>query len=221
MRARLLSLAPAVFLLVLGLVFLMALAGSITAAASGQERASLTGPASETPGTPDATDTPNATSVADTPTIPLPVGTSVPTATACAIQYTDVCLGNPFYIYVRCLSCQGIVGGYTSSPPCVSGAPCFLPSNNVTRGQLAKFVSNAAGYDDTIPPEQQSFTDVPHSSPFWLYVERAHAHGVIGGYTSSPPCPGGAPCFLPSRNVTRGQISKFISIAFFPDCVMP
>src|SRR5207302_6453136 len=113
----------------------------------------------------------------------------------------------------RCLACRGIVSGYSSSPPCAV-APCFLPGNPVTRGQAAKFVSNAAGYTDSIPSTRQTVTDVAYGSPFWLYVERTYLHGVISGYTTSPPCPAGqVPCLLPTNNVTRGQTAKFVSQA--------
>src|SRR5207302_6785278 len=119
-------------------------------------------------------------------------------------QYTDVQPNDPFYPYVRCLTCRTIVSGYSTAPPCAV-APCFLPGNNVTRGQIAKFVANAAGYTDVIPSTQQTFTDVPYSNSFWLYIERAFAHGVLGGYGTNPPCTTGVPCFLPVNNVTRGQ----------------
>ena len=97
-----------------------------------------------------------------------------------------------------------------TSPPCAGGTPCFNGGANVTRGQVAKIVANAAGFSDAIPSTQQTFTDVPPSNPFWLYIERWPAgHGVISGYTTSPPCPAGqAPCFLPVNNVTRGQMAK-------------
>ena len=46
-----------------------------------------------------------------------------------------------------------------------TGEPCpglyFRPAATVTRGQTAKFVANAAGYADSIPPGQQTFVDVP------------------------------------------------------------
>ena len=116
---------------------------------------------------------------------------------------------------------HGVISGYSSSPPCTTGVPCFLPGNPVTRGQTAKFVANAAGYTDPIPSTQQTFTDVPPSNPFWLYIERAVLHGVISGYTSSPPCTTGVPCFLPGNAVTRGQTAKFIANAFFPNCQTP
>src|SRR2546426_1014312 len=64
---------------------------------------------------------------------------------ACPIQFTDVAPDSTFYAYVRCLACRNIVGGYSTTPPCTTGVPCFLPANNVTRGQTAKFVANAAG----------------------------------------------------------------------------
>ncbi|HUS14387.1 MAG TPA: kelch repeat-containing protein [Chloroflexia bacterium] len=131
----------------------------------------------------------------------------------CTLQFTDVPADSPFYTYVRCLACRGIVSGYSTSPPCATGSPCFQPGANVTRGQMAKFVANAAGYADVIPSTQQTFTDVPSSNPFWLYVERAVLHGVISGYTASPPCTTGVPCFLPGNEVTRGQTAKFVSNA--------
>ncbi len=138
--------------------------------------------------------------------------TATPIPTTCPIQFTDVAPGSTFYSYVRCLACRNIVGGYSTTPPCTTGVPCFLPANNVTRGQMAKFVSGAANYQDVIPPNQQTFTDVPPNSTFWLYVERAYLHNVISGYTTTPPCTTGTPCFLPGNDVTRGQTAKFVSI---------
>jgi hypothetical protein len=135
--------------------------------------------------------------------------------------FTDVPPGSTFWLFVERAYQHGVISGYESSPPCTTGTPCFLPGNNVTRGQATKFVSNAAGYSDPIPPSQQTFTDVPPASTFWLFVERVYQHGVISGYTTSPPCTTGTPCFLPGNNVTRGQTSKFISNAFFPECDPP
>jgi hypothetical protein len=139
-------------------------------------------------GTPPPTVTPTATG---TP------ATATPTPGACAIQFTDVPVGSPFYSFIRCLVCEGIVSGYADNT--------FRPGNDVTRGQLAKFVSNAAGYTDTVPATQQTFTDVPPSHPFWLFIERAYAHGVISGYSDHT--------FRPDTGVTRGQAAKFVANA--------
>jgi hypothetical protein len=241
-----------------------------------------TSPPTQTPSGASATTVPS-----NTPTHPLSTqtpgaatATATATATACPLQFSDVDPSNPFYSYIRCLACRGIVSGYSdgtfrpnnnvtrgqmskfvsnaanyqdpipstqqtfsdvppgstfwiyveraylhgvingysSSPPCTMGTPCFLPANPVTRGQAAKFVSQAAHYRDPIPPTQQTFTDVAPTNTFWLYIERVHMHGVVSGYSTNPPCTTGVPCFLPVNHLTRGQTSKFIANAFFPDC---
>jgi hypothetical protein len=98
--------------------------------------------------------------------------------------FTDVPPSSPFWVYIERAYLHGVISGYSTSPPCTTGVPCFLPGNNVTRGQTAKFVANAAGYTDAIPSTQQTFTDVPPSSAFWLYSERAVLHGVISAPSS-------------------------------------
>jgi N-acetylmuramoyl-L-alanine amidase len=70
-------------------------------------------------------------------------------------------------------------------------------------GQLAKIVSNAAGWNE--PVAGQTFSDVAPGSTFYEYVERAAAHGAIGGYSDGT--------FRPNNNATRVQISKVVSNA--------
>lgn len=111
------------------------------------------------------------------------------------MQFTDVQEGSTFYPFVRCLACRGILSGYSDGT--------FRPGNNVTRGQLAKIVSNAAGWDE--PVSGQTFSDVAPGSTFYEYIERAAAHGAIGGYSDGT--------FRPGNNATRGQISKVVSNA--------
>ncbi|HEX6607729.1 MAG TPA: S-layer homology domain-containing protein, partial [Chloroflexia bacterium] len=115
----------------------------------------------------------------------------------CTLSFTDLPSSSPFYSFVQTLVCRSIVGGYSDNT--------FRPGANVTRGQLAKFVSNAAGYQDAIPATQQTFRDVPPDNPFWMFIERVHAHNVVGGYADGS--------FQPGNNVTRGQIAKFVSNA--------
>jgi hypothetical protein len=129
-----------------------------------------------------------------TPAPPSATATAPPGVTPCPITFTDVPPDSTFYAFIRCLSCQGIVGGYSDNT--------FRPGANVTRGQVAKFVSNAAGYTDDIPAARQTFTDVAPGSTFWLFIERAVAHGVISGYSNFT--------FRPFNNVTRAQIAKII-----------
>ncbi len=185
-----------------------------------------------TPAPPTATTTSTPQRPTDTPT-PLPSATPVltppptgsatppgsPTATACPIQFVDVPPGSTFYDAIRCLACRGIVGGYACGGP---GEPCpgayFRPNNNVTRGQVAKIVAEAAGFADGVPSTQQTFADVAPGSTFWLWIERLAGRGIIGGYPCGGPfepcvAPTNRPYFRPNNPVTRGQITKIVASA--------
>jgi hypothetical protein len=151
--------------------------------------------ASQTPQPPTSTSSPTGT------------GTAVVLAspTTCAISYSDVPSGSTFYLYVRCLACRGIINGYLDGT--------FRPNNNVTRGQISKMVSNAAGFEDAIPTDRQTYEDVPHANPFWLWIERLTQHGVMSGYAcggAGEPCmpPHNRPYFRWASNATRAQLSK-------------
>jgi hypothetical protein len=181
--------------------------------------------------TAEATDTPSS-GVTETPTEPVPgtstsvaatseatstseatateviaeaTATDTPITQECAVQFSDVAQGSTFYPFVHCMTCQGVVGGYSDGT--------FRPNAQLTRGQLAKIVSSAAGYADA--PGGQMFQDVPVGSAFYMYAGRIASRGILSGY----PCGGpGEPCgeanlpyFRPDRNATRGQISKIVS----------
>ena len=160
-----------------------------------------------TPVLPTSTETPTPT-VTSTTIVP-PTSTVLPAPTECTITFTDVPPGSTFYQFVECLACQGIINGYSDGT--------FRPNNNVTRGQIAKIVSNAAGFDTVIPPGQQTFTDVPIGSTFYTYTERLSIAGVMSGYpcgmTGVPCDPQNRPYFRPNNNATRGQIAKIVSNA--------
>ncbi|HET9496344.1 MAG TPA: S-layer homology domain-containing protein [Chloroflexia bacterium] len=158
----------------------------------------------------------------------LPTVTSTPTA--CTLAFADVPPTNTFYPFVRCLACRGIISGYPcggAGEPCnPANDPYFRPNNYVTRGQLAKIVSESAGFDEEIPPSQWTFTDVPYGSTFWVWVERLAGREVMSGY----PCGGpGEPCddqgrpyFRPGAGATRGQLTKIVSnAAGFSDAIPP
>jgi hypothetical protein len=130
------------------------------------------------------------------------------TSTTCTLTFTDVPVGSTFYPYIHCLACLGIINGYPDGT--------FRPNNLVTRGQLSKIVSNAAGFSDTV--SGQSFEDVPPGSTFYTFTERLVSRSVMSGYPcGSPgePCvpPDNLPYFRPNSNATRGQISKIVSQA--------
>ncbi|MDQ6693893.1 MAG: S-layer homology domain-containing protein [Chloroflexota bacterium] len=141
------------------------------------------------------------------PIAPLP--DLLPVPTTCSIDYSDVPAGSTFYSFVRCLACRNVLSGYADGT--------FKPGNNVTRAQLSKIVSNAAGFSDA--PLIQIFQDIQPGSDFYNVIERLAVRGVISGYAcnSAPdmPCILGSnrPYFRPGDNASRGQIAKIISQA--------
>jgi hypothetical protein len=145
-----------------------------------------------------------ATSVATATT-----GQSTATATACTITFTDVPPTDPFYANIRCLACRGIISGYADGT--------FRPYNNITRGQIAKVVSNAAGFSE--PVSGQTYEDVLPTNTFYEFIERLSQRGHMGGYPcgqrTTEPCnpPENRPYFRPVENATRGQLSKIVSNA--------
>jgi kumamolisin len=138
-----------------------------------------------------------------------PAHQPTPTPASCTPgSYNDVPPGSTFYPYVTCLSGLNIISGY---PDCT-----FRPNNQVTRGQLSKIVSNAAGFQD--PVSGQTFQDIPPASTFYTFIERLASRGIIGGYACGgpgEPCvpPANRPYFRPNNDSTRGQISKIVAIA--------
>ncbi len=124
----------------------------------------------------------------------------------CTLQFSDVPDTNTFYTFVRCLACRNILSGYADGT--------FRPNNLVTRGQLAKIVSNAAGFAES--PDPQIFEDVSPSNTFYQWINRLARRGHMSGYACGgvgEPCTTGMPYFRPFANATRGQTSKIVSNA--------
>ena len=143
-----------------------------------------------------------------TPT-PIPSSTPITTATptACSLQFSDVSPDNAFYPFIRCMACRGIISGY--------GDGTFRPGIDITRGQIAKIVSNAAELNGDAGA--QTFEDVPATNPFYLWVDRLSRRGYMAGYpcgtNPQEPCiePLNRPYFRPANNATRAQLSKIVS----------
>jgi hypothetical protein len=133
--------------------------------------------------------------------------TPIPTPQPCEIVFTDVPQSNTFYPYVRCLACRSILGGYSDGT--------FRPNNSITRGQIAKIVSNAV--NATQEPGPQVYEDVPPANTFYVFINRMSLMHVMSGYecggTSEPCGTDNKPYFRPNANATRGQISKIVSNA--------
>ncbi len=143
--------------------------------------------------------------------------------------FADVAPGSTFALWVERLASRGIISGYPCGGP---GEPCggptnrpyFRPNTPVTRGQLSKIVSGAAGWTET--PTGQTFADLPPGSPFYLFVQRIAGRGIISGYPcggAGEPCvaPSNRPYFRPGSTATRGQTAKIGADAFYPNCQTP
>lgn len=146
--------------------------------------------------------------------------------------FQDVPPSSTFWPFVERLVMRGYIDGYDCGGP---GEPCIPPANRryfrpgsfILRGQISKIVSNSAGFEDVIPPNQQTFQDVPSTDTFWVWVERLSSRGVMQGYACDTPqggpCvpPGNLPYFFAYNPATRGQTAKIISNTFFPNCYTP
>jgi hypothetical protein len=113
-------------------------------------------------------------------------------------HFSDVPADHPYYAYIEAAYARGLVDGY--------GDGTFRPYNNVTRGQVAKIVVQAAGLA-LVTPATPSFSDVAQSSTFYNYIETARSAGILNGY------PDGT--FRPDKPATRGQISKITFLAAY------
>jgi hypothetical protein len=140
--------------------------------------------------------------------------------------FQDVPPGSTFYTYTQRIASRGFISGYpcgSSHEPCVppNNLPYYRPNNNATRGQIAKIISNAMGWNEN--HTDQSFQDVPVGSTFYQFVQRMSSRSIIGGYpcgSTGEPCvpPNNLPYYRPNNNATRGQVSKMVANSFFPTC---
>jgi len=125
--------------------------------------------------------------------------------TSKVFNFADVPENSGYSTYARCLACRGVFSGY---PDGTLRLDAYL-----TRGELAKMVSNAAGLQEM--PRNQRFEDVTPGTPFFAAVQRLAARNLVVGY----PCGGeGEPCgedrrpyFRPDSAATRGQTARLVS----------
>lgn len=136
----------------------------------------------------------------------------LPTNTTGGPHFSDVPATNNFYSFVETayntqVNGQRVIDGYSDAAQCApSAAPCFKPYNDVTRGQIAKIVSVAAGWT-LLNPVTPTFTDVLPGSTFYTFIETAYSHNIISGYTGAVP---GTLVFRPFNSATRGQVAKIV-----------
>lgn len=132
--------------------------------------------------------------------------------------FSDVHPADTYYVYIERLAQRGLIGGYPDGT--------YRANQSITRGQLAKIASNAGGFSDTPPAGTQSFSDVPSTSTYYVYIERLSRRGIISGYQCGTE-PAGAcdaqnrPYYLPESHITRGETAKITANTFFPTACAP
>jgi hypothetical protein len=114
-------------------------------------------------------------------------------------RFSDVPADEVFASYIETAYTHNLVSGYADGT--------FRPANNVTRGQLAKIIVEAAGIK-LANPAAPGYSDVPIDSTFYRYIETARANGMMSGY------PDGT--FRAGAEANRGQVSKVVMLAAFP-----
>ena len=141
--------------------------------------------------------------------------------------FQDVPPESHYYEWVNRLANRGLVSGrpcdVPPAGPCVApeNLPYFSPDEESTRGQIAKVVSNAAGFDDM--PVGQTFEDVRPGSTFYEFVERLASRGLAGGTEcgtgENVPCvePDNRPYFLTFDPMTMSELVKMVNDTFHRD----
>ncbi|SFK18199.1 S-layer homology domain-containing protein [Halobacillus dabanensis] len=109
-------------------------------------------------------------------------------------QYNDVRVGYWAADHIEHMSNEGIIEGYNGS---------FMPTNNITRGSVAKMLSTALGIS---PSNDQQFSDVPSSHWASGYINALAKKGYITGYTDGK--------FAPNDDITREEIAALFNKVF-------
>ena len=112
-------------------------------------------------------------------------------------KFPDVGASSVASGYIQSAVEAGIISGFTDGT--------FRPSETVTRGQLAIFLSRAFNLKETT---SVTFTDVSTSSAAYPYIGKLLAAKITTGYPDNT--------YRPNVKVTRGQFSAFMARALNP-----
>jgi hypothetical protein len=113
--------------------------------------------------------------------------------TDCHASFSDVPCTHPLYGYVQALADAGITAG------CGGGAYCV--DDMATRGQLAAFVVNAAGWT-LVTPAVPSYSDVPASHVLYSHIETGRQNRLFEDETTGST-------FQPDEDATRADAAMF------------
>jgi serine protease AprX len=111
--------------------------------------------------------------------------------------YSDVDSVNVHYRNILCMTDYGIAQGYPDDT--------YRPRRNVTRDQMATFITNMIELERELPEGEDRFDDVDEDNPHHESINKLAEAGVVEGRTEST--------YAPRGRVTRDQMASFISRA--------
>lgn len=129
--------------------------------------------------------------------------TSVPVATGDSLEaFSDI--PTDFWAWAEILECSVTPTAATDAIVHGYGDGSYQDTFEVTRGMMAVFVANGAGYTDDAPATP-TFPDVPDS--YWAFsqIEQCVLNSVVSGYEDG--------LFRPAVTVTRDQMAVFLANA--------
>ena len=113
--------------------------------------------------------------------------------------FDDVPATHPFFSYVQKMKDLGITNGCSATPA------LYCPDTTITRLQMATFLIRGKFGSSAVlnPSPVQYFTDVPPSSPGYLFIQKMKDYGITNGCSTTQYCPDDA--------VTRGMMAVFMT----------
>ena len=133
-------------------------------------------------------------------------GTYNPTP-ATGTVFSDVTVSTPFAKWMERFAAEGISTGCAGGSP-----PPYCPTQNVTRDAMAKFLllgKHGSGFNPSAATGSV-FADVHTNTLLAKWMEQLKAEGITAGCQAGVPLPS----YCPSGTVTRGEMAKFVRLAF-------
>ena len=118
-----------------------------------------------------------------------------------AEPFIDVPINDTYYGYILSIYNNAITYGNECIATKQIGSKCYFPNNNVSRQEMATFISRAVKLP-LYTGSEQPFKDVPTSSPHYRDIMAVYKAGIASGY------PDGT--FRPNDTVTRDQMAVFL-----------
>jgi DNA-binding beta-propeller fold protein YncE len=145
-----------------------------------------------------------------------------PAASCTGAVFSDVnvsTVGEGFCKYIEKFSSLGItVGCQVDNAATPQNEAMYCPSNNVTRAEMAVFMTKALNQPPAATCTGTIFNDVNNAvmaDGFCRYIEKFSTLGITSGcQADNPATPGNEARYCPESDVTRAQMAVFLTKGF-------